>query len=247
MPRLLKRGDQGQEVIDLQTLLRDEWDYDVKVDGDFGPKTQRAVKQFQSTHHDEHGSPLVVDGEVGDLTWWSLTHRRDPRPEPQVPAMTGGSRCGRKAMNVAVQELNANAREIGGNNRGQFVRKYLRPTGLPEGNPWCAAFVSWCFLEACNGAQADMPFPYMAGARNVFNKCRQLGFQTLDPQPGDLIIWWRESLHSGKGHIGFVESVKDGFVYTIEGNKTPKVARFKYVIGRIDQLIGFIHIPDAGC
>jgi hypothetical protein len=49
---------------------------------------------------------------------------------------------------VAIDELNAGAGEEGGNNMGRWVRKYLQPAGLPEGNSWCAGFVSWCFLQA---------------------------------------------------------------------------------------------------
>lgn len=248
MPANLKFGDTGADVIKLQTLLRDDWDYDVKVDGEYGPKTRRAVRQFQSNHHDEHGAPLVIDGKVGPLTWWSLLNRNSERPDPEnIPTSTGGSKCGKKALAIAIAELEAGAKEIGGNNRGKWVRKYFKETGLPEGNPWCAAFASWCLFSACGEDKSKMPLPYLAGARNIFRAGRDKGWNVTDPKPGDLIIWWRESLHSGKGHIGYVEAVKDGFVYTVEGNKTPKVARFHYVIGRIDQLIGFIRIPDNGC
>jgi uncharacterized protein (TIGR02594 family) len=242
---LLKRGETGNQVRELQKLLRDEWDYQVGVDGVFGPQTEKAVRQFQSTHHDEHGAPLVVDGKVGPVTWKALRHRS--RPAPIVPPMEGGSKCGRKALGVARQEMAAGAREVGGNNSGPWVKKYLGGAGLDEGNPWCASFVSWCFFHACGDNKSKMPFPYNPLARGVFSACKAKGWQVGDPKPGDLIVWWRESLHSGKGHIGFVESVKDGFVYTIEGNKSDRVQQFQYVLGRIDRLIGFIRIPDAAC
>jgi len=53
---LLKRGSTGQEVIELQQGLR------IKADGDFGVKTENAVKAFQK----ENG--LLVDGIVGPQT-----------------------------------------------------------------------------------------------------------------------------------------------------------------------------------
>jgi hypothetical protein len=34
----------------------------------------------------------------------------------------------------AIEELKAGASEIGGNNKGKWVKKYLQPTGLAEGN-----------------------------------------------------------------------------------------------------------------
>jgi hypothetical protein len=89
-----------------------------------------------------------------------------------------------------------------------------------------------------------MPFRYQAAARGIFTSCRERGWEVNDPRPGDLVVWWRESLHSGKGHVGFVEAVGDGLLYTIEGNKTPKVARFRYVVARIERLIGFVRLGE---
>lgn len=246
---LLRKGDSGPNVRKLQSLLRDAFGYAVDVDGDFGPQTERAVKQFQSNFHDQHGNPLVVDGRVGDLTWWALNNRNTERPvEPPPPQpASGGSGCGKKALAVALSELAKGAGEVGGDNKGPWVAKYLAGAGLKEGQPWCASFVSWCFLQACGGDKKKMPFPYLAGARNLYRACEKKGFVVQEPAAGDLIVWWRESLSSGKGHIGFVESVKDGYVYTVEGNKSPKVARFKYVKGRIDKLIGFVRVPDKAC
>jgi hypothetical protein len=33
-------------------------------------------------------------------------------------------------------------------------------------------------------------------------------------------------------------------VYTIEGNKSPRVQGFSYVLSRIEKLLGFGHVPD---
>jgi hypothetical protein len=44
-----------------------------------------------------------------------------------------------------LQELNAGARETGGNNMGPWVRKYM---GW-EGAPWCVGFATWCYRQAC--------------------------------------------------------------------------------------------------
>lgn len=69
----LRKGDKGPDVSELQRLLT-ERGYQVGIDGDFGPETYRAVRAFQSQNMDQHGQPLVVDGQVGPLTWWSLTN-----------------------------------------------------------------------------------------------------------------------------------------------------------------------------
>ena len=54
---LLKLGSTGEDVVKLQKKLG------VDPIGKFGPKTESAVKEWQSTHG------LSADGIVGDGTW----------------------------------------------------------------------------------------------------------------------------------------------------------------------------------
>lgn len=176
MPATLKKGARGPDVSALQRLLT-ERGYTVAVDGIFGTGTYQAVRAFQSQNLDQHGLPLLIDGKVGPLTWWSNTH---PKPDVQPysavdftqmpPSEAGGSAIGRAALSAAIRELKAGAGEVGGNNRGPWVKKYLAPAGLPEGNPWCASFVTWCFLAASGNNLDTMPFPYSAGARAMLKK-----------------------------------------------------------------------------
>ena len=35
-----------------------------------------------------------------------------------------------------------------------------------------------------------------------------------------------------------------GMFYTIEGNRSPMVQGFTYVLGRMDKLLGFGRVPD---
>jgi hypothetical protein len=65
-----------------------------------------------------------------------------------------------------------------------------------------------------------------------------------EPKPGDIVVWWREKLAGWRGHVGLVHQVRDGMVYTIEGNKSPRVQGFSYVLSRIEKLLGFGHVPD---
>ena len=169
MPETLKKGSHDPEVSELQRLLTQRG-YPAAIDGEFGTQTYQAVRAFQSQNLDQHGQPLVVDGKVGPLTWWSLTH---PKPAVQpfspidytrMPAdQPGGSGVGRAVLTAAIGELKAGAGEVGGNNSGPFVEKYLKPAGLVPPQPWCASFVSWCFLQASGGIAAQMPFRYCPG------------------------------------------------------------------------------------
>lgn len=244
----LKKGSTGPDVQTLQNILR-ELDYDVPVTGVFNTATQKAVKHFQSSHLDKHNTPLVVDGEVGDLTWWALQNPRSIVSggdiDFSIPPDTslGGAAVGRKALEFAINELRSGAGEVGGNNKGPFVKKYMQPTGLGEGNAWCAGFISWCFLQAAEGDKAAMPFRYTAGARNIFNQFKNKGWllnsDITNLQPGDLVCWWRVSMPSGLGHIALVHHFKDGFLYTIEGNKAANVAGFSYVKTRMEKVLGY--------
>ncbi len=70
-PMLLKRGTKGGYVIQLQAKLG------IKADGDFGPLTEKAIRDFQKSHG------LVIDGLVGKNTWNTLF--RDAAPaKPSV-------------------------------------------------------------------------------------------------------------------------------------------------------------------
>ena len=59
-------GSKGSDVTELQKLLNQNG-YSLDVDGDFGSKTQAAVKDYQQKNN------LSVDGIVGTNTWGALT------------------------------------------------------------------------------------------------------------------------------------------------------------------------------
>lgn len=94
----------------------------------FDDLTQSLVRHLQAARS------LSVNGICGPTTWAWLGCR-DPRNLGQV------------TIAIARQEAYAGAREIGGNNRGPFVRKY---TGGQDGEKWewCAAFAVWCIRQA---------------------------------------------------------------------------------------------------
>jgi hypothetical protein len=59
----LRRGAKGKAVAELQKRLAEFGCAPGPIDGDFGPRTQAAVRRFQERHG------LAVDGVVGPKTW----------------------------------------------------------------------------------------------------------------------------------------------------------------------------------
>src|SRR5690606_16011757 len=114
----------------------------------------------------------------------------------------------------------------------------------PQGSPWGTSFVSWCY------AQGRAPFAYFLGVRELARELRRRGWARLpgsgyEPQPGDIVLWWRLKLNGWQGHAGIVHHLRDGILYTIEGNRSARVQGFRHVFGRMERLLGFGHVPDG--
>ena len=72
LTRNLRRGTKGEDVKALQKVLNARGFNAGIVDGDFGPKTEAAVKAFQIEAN------IAVDGEVGSQTWTALGGNYQP-------------------------------------------------------------------------------------------------------------------------------------------------------------------------
>ncbi|GLY06795.1 peptidoglycan-binding protein [Actinoplanes sp. NBRC 101535] len=73
----VRRGDEGdavrsaQEELQARNLSGDPSKAPA-VDGDFGPQTEKAVRNWQQAIHDVDEPAMLVDGIVGGQTWQSL-------------------------------------------------------------------------------------------------------------------------------------------------------------------------------
>lgn len=105
---------------------------------------------------------------------------------------------------------------------------------------WCAIFVSWC-AEQCGYLNAGV-MPKFAGCGTGVNWFQVRG-QWLPgsetPQPGMVIFFkWYGSDASIVDHVGIVERVENGRVYTIEGNSGDLVRQNSYPIG-YGEILGY--------
>lgn len=109
-----------------------------------------------------------------------------------------------------------------------YIGDYAEHPGWSEATPWCACFVSWA-LEECGGC-LNGAAPKFA---NVDSFCAEFvttdNWKTKDPQPGDVIFFdWIVDSEYNPQHVGVVLAVRDGWVYTIEGNSNGRVAVCRY-------------------
>jgi hypothetical protein len=111
--------------------------------------------------------------------------------------------------------------EEGKDNYGQLIKRFLQRVGLPEGYPWCAAFIAHCGYYSCYDFTSDKslwPLPLTGGCRELGRFASAKGVLSTTPQPGDLFLIYYPSL--GRfGHVGLLISKNaDGSWNTLEGN-----------------------------
>ena len=103
--------------------------------------------------------------------------------------------------------------------------------GLEYRVEWCAIFVSWC-ADQCGYLDAGV-LPKMEGVRpyvDWFIERGQWQGRDYEPSPGDIIFfdWESDGLAD---HVGIVEKVENGLIYTVEGNSGDRCVENRYYLG----------------
>ncbi len=227
----LSSGARGPEVEALQRALTQAGYGPLEVNGRFGPEVDAAIRRFQR----ENG--CAVDGIVGPETMGALDVKlglprrsgpgiaradfTNPSVIPPGGPLAPGRHNRRGALEAALSQIGV--REASGNNDGVPAERYSGGREVP----WCANFVSWAFR------QAGTPLPgnqwSLGSVDYMMNQMKQNGVWfdrgAATPQPGDVIFFGQ----AGDGtHVGIVERVENGRVYTVEGNAGNRVARRSY-------------------
>ena len=130
---------------------------------------------------------------------------------------------------------------------GEIVTVALSQVGNIGGEPywswygfgsrveWCACFVSWCANE-CGYIEAGVIPKFAACASQGVPWFQERGLwqdNSYEPRPGDIIFFdWNDGGQDGQSdHVGIVEKVENGRVYTVEGNSGDSVRQNSYPIG----------------
>lgn len=149
-------------------------------------------------------------------------------------------------------------REVGGNNHGPEVKKFLAEVGLPEGYAWCDAFQSY-EMHAVAGKRLPIE---SASVWDTFIAAKYLGWTVDRPRRGDLVLYDFDRDGRTDDHIGIVTRVlhlpsTKGKLFgsyvlrTVEGNTGAGTAGSQsdgdgvFVRTRVvrPSTVRFIHIP----
>jgi hypothetical protein len=232
--RLVRRGELKRSVViaiqrrlnelSVASLTDDFQIKPLRVDGDFGVKTEQAVRLFQINFTDLEGQPLQVDGVIGPATWASLFGN-----ETVPPVIGGGSSSFLlDVLQIASDQVGVKENPIG-SNRGVRVDQYIRSAGLDPNQgsfPWCVAFLYWCFNEASSKQGISNPVFQTASVHQLWHRSlnrpqtkritpREANEKYSLVQPGQIFCL---DYGSFRGHAGIIESIQDGKMLTIEGN-----------------------------
>lgn len=107
---------------------------------------------------------------------------------------------------------------------------------------WCACFVSWCANECGYIENGIIPqFAWCPSGAAWFRERGLWQDGSYEPRPGDIIFFdWDDSDTDGQDgeadHVGIVERVENGYVYTVEGNSGDSCRQKSYAVGYYEIL-----------
>ena len=132
-----------------------------------------------------------------------------------------------KWYSIAKMELGVS--EISGPEHNPRILEYLATVNRnfkADEIAWCSAFVNFC-IKKSNAIGTNK-----ANARSWLS----WGRITKNPELGDVVIFWRDSINSWKGHVGFYAGQENKKILVLSGNQKNKVS-FQYYSK--NRLLGF--------
>lgn len=152
--------------------------------------------------------------DAGDVAWTevrdtTVSHVYEPTPVPAPPLR-------RTEVVALLYTREIGVREATGHNDGSRVEEYLAAAGRRKGEAWCAAFVTWVFVQAgVEAAVSGWSPAWFPADRTVYVRGKA---ENLTPQQADVFgIYFPDA---GRiAHVGFVDRWDDGsLTVTVEGN-----------------------------
>lgn len=211
-PGAVARGARGLDARRVQEWLNLHG-FGLVVDSDFGPVTARVVGLFQQ----QHG--LEPTGLVEEPTFAALVR---PMAEVLGQRLLQSTDTPQTLLEYAHAHLMAHPREVGGANRGPWVRLYMQGSD-GAASAWCAGFVTFLLHQATESLQVPIPVDGSFSCDFLAAQAREAGLllpgSQANPEtlPEGSIFLVRRSAADWT-HTGLVSDVYEAGFDTIEGN-----------------------------
>jgi len=187
--------------------------FGLTIDDDFGPITGHQVESFQKLH------AIPSTGVVNLPTWTRLVAPLTAalRPGPQ------GATLGATLALVAQQHYTEHPREVGGNNRGPWVRYYMRGADGTKQN-WCAGCDTTLLAQA--SAPLLPPIGYHVNCDALADEARHasrlvlgsLGYAGVKEALGEGGLFLVRDRDGSYSHTGVITALHPDAFHTLEGN-----------------------------
>lgn len=128
---------------------------------------------------------------------------------------------------------NYGMKEVAGKDSNPEILKFFTELGYDwvdddSSTAWCSAMLSY-YAKKCGYA-----YNKTLGARDWLKIPNQVII--LKPQLGDIVVFWRESPSSWKGHVGIFISQDLNIIYCLGGNQGNQLSIVAYPR---DQVLGY--------
>ena len=124
-------------------------------------------------------------------------------------------------------------KELGGPEDNPEIMKYFKEIGVEwakdSDTAWCSAFVNWC------AKKTGFEYSGKLDARSWL----KLGTKVKTYDKADIVVLWRESPDSWKGHVGVPINEDEDFIWILGGNQSNMVKISPYPK---DRLLAYIKL-----
>ena len=130
-------------------------------------------------------------------------------------------------LETAINEFGV--KEIKGPIHNERIVQYAQESNLTwitdDETAWCSTFINWVAKES------GLKYSRSAAARSWL----KMGFDVSEPEPGDLVVFWREDINSHYGHVGIYMgfSIDKTRIYVLGGNQGDAVSISAYPAERV--------------
>lgn len=250
--RVLSYGKTGEDVQQVQEILKQQGFFNGTPRGNFLELTDNAVRYFQGTHIDREGNYLKPDGVVGPATWWALWNPAGSAQrsfiDPAEVHVEDEPRL--EVLNFLRGLYEKGVREVpDGSNYGDGVTEIVNACGFKYGIAWCLALQSYADLKTFGSPPLDAMHVHCSTFWNVAQKWGRAFRKGSGyvPIPGDIGIFnYRDAsarILTGPGHAVRVARVsKDGKAFNTYGGNEGNRLKFGLRHSSESSLVGFVNL-----